>query len=78
MNVPNYNALVRMLANGTPTKPFSMATLPPIVSNHTKLSEIIRQSAERYGRPRAEVEAEIAARYVKKPVVSDLGGAMMR
>lgn len=77
MNVPNYNALVRMLTNGTPTKPFSMATLPPIVSDPARLTSIIRQSAERYGRPRAEVEAEIAARYVKKPAMPDLGSGMM-
>jgi Helicase HerA, central domain len=68
MNVPNYNAFVRMLANGTPTKPFSIATLPPIQSDPTRAAAIIEQSLARHGRPRAEVEAEISARYVKKPV----------
>ncbi len=77
MNVPNYNALVRMLTNGTPTKPFSMATLAPIVSDPARLAELIRQSAERYGRPRAEVEAEIAERYVKKPMMPRDPSAMM-
>ncbi|HMO78040.1 MAG TPA: type IV secretory system conjugative DNA transfer family protein [Candidatus Paceibacterota bacterium] len=77
MNVPNYNALIRMLANGTPTKPFSIKTLPPIVSDPSRLAAIIEASTLRYGRPREEVEAEIAERYVKKPVVSPFPSAMM-
>mgnify|MGYP001375065860 CR=1 FL=1 len=28
-NIPNWNAYMKILANGTPIKPFSMATLPP-------------------------------------------------
>jgi len=73
MNVPNYNAFIRMLANGTPTKPFSIETMPPIVSDPSRLAAIIQKSTERYGRPRAEVEQEIAERYIKKPLLpSDL------
>jgi len=68
MNVPNYNALVRILANGTPTKPFSIATLPPRQVDHAYSEALIARSSARYGRPRAEIEAEIAARYVKEPV----------
>ena len=70
MNVPNYNAFVRMLVNGVPSKPFSMATLPPITSDPARVAAVIEESASRYGRPRAEVEAEISARYVKKPAVA--------
>ena len=69
MNVPNYNAFVRLLANGTPTKPFSLATMPPMTSDFTRINELKAASAARFGRPRAEVEAEIAARYAKEPVV---------
>lgn len=77
MNVPNYNALVRVLANGVPTKPFSIATLPPIKSDLTRLAEIIDISIKRFGRPRAEVEAEISARYMKKTAPArDLGGIL--
>jgi len=77
MNVPNYNALIRMLANGTPTKPFSIATLPPIKSDASRVMALIEQSALRHGRPRAEVEAEISARYVKKSVAPAAPNGMM-
>jgi hypothetical protein len=81
MNVPNYNALVRILANGVPTKPFSIATMPPIHSDPAQVARLIEESAARHGRPRAEVEAEISARYEKKPVVAQppapAGGGMM-
>jgi len=67
MNVPNRNAYVRVLADGTPTKPFSIGTLPPAVIDRSRVEQLIKDSAARYGRPRAEVEAEIAQRYVKEP-----------
>jgi len=72
MNVPNYNALVRILANGVPTKPFSIATLPPITSDPGQVIRLIEESTRRYGRPRAEVESEIQARYQKKPAPAPL------
>lgn len=67
MNTPNYNAIARILANGVPTKPFSVAMRPPIESDPALVNELIEYSLARYGRPRAEVEAEISARYQKKP-----------
>ncbi len=69
MNIPNYNAIVRILANGKPTKPFSMATLAPITSDQTQVKRLIEQSATRYGRLRGEVEAEISARYSKPEIL---------
>ena len=69
MNVPNYNAFIRMLSNGVPTKPFSLATLPPIQSDISRVALMIKQSAERHGRPRQEIEDEILARYVKEPIL---------
>ena len=69
MNVPNYNAFIRMLSNGVPTKPFSIATLPPIKSDITRASAIIEQSFARHGRPREDVEKEISARYAKEPLL---------
>lgn len=65
MNTPNYNAVMRVLANGVPMQPFSVATMPPPVSSPEKVAAIIAQSYARYGRPRAHIEAEIAARYQK-------------
>lgn len=77
MNIPNYNSLLRVLANGTPTKPFSLVNATPIASDHSRIEPLIDYSIRRYGRPRAEVDAEIAARYVKKPLVPPPLGGMM-
>jgi Helicase HerA, central domain len=66
MNIPNWHACIRMLANGVPTKAFSLAALPPPVSQSTRTTALKEFSALHYGRPRAEVEADIAARYVKE------------
>ncbi len=65
MNVPNYQAFMRVLANGTPTQPFSVATMPPAETDHARVASLIEQSALRYGRSRAEVEEEIRLRYQK-------------
>jgi len=71
MNVPNYTALVRMLADGVPAKPFSLATLPPTASVAANVADMIAYSSSRYGRPRTEVEQEIAARYTKEMPAAD-------
>ncbi len=68
MNVPNRNAYVRVLANGTPAKPFSMNTFAPLPVDYARVASLITASAARYGRPRAQVESEIQARYMKEPV----------
>lgn len=79
MNVPNRNAYMRILANGTPTKPFSMQTLPPSETDHERVAALIAMSYQKYGRPREEIEAEIHERYKKETPALDatrpLGGA---
>ena len=65
MNIPNFKAYVRILANGVPTIPFSIDALPPITSNPARAAELMIQSLARYGRPRDEVEEEIYNRYRK-------------
>ena len=70
MNVPNYNAFVRMLSNGIPTKPFSIGTMAPFKAEIRRVAELKQLSALKYGRPRAQVEAEIQARYAKEPVAA--------
>lgn len=67
MNIPNRNAYMRILANGTPTTPFSVSTLPPSVTNHERVTNLIHNSYLRYGRSRTEIEDEIRVRY-QKPV----------
>jgi len=66
MNIPNYQAYLKILANGTPTKPFSVFTEPPPESDPELIAKIKQLSLSKYGRPRAAIEADIAARYQKK------------
>ena len=65
MNIPNYQAYMKILANGVPTQPFSVFTEPPPESDPARAAAIIAASGERYGRPRDEIEAEIQERYRK-------------
>ena len=67
MRIPNRNAYLQMIANGKPLAPFNIETMPldavakanpPGVS--TKIKEL---SFLTYGKPRAEVEADILRRY---------------
>lgn len=68
MNVSNHNAYLRVLANGTPTRPFSIQTFKPQDTDHDRVQRMIEMSYQKYGRPREEVEEEIAKRYQKKDV----------
>lgn len=66
MNIPNHNAYLKLLANGSPTKPFSADMMPPPESDPVRAQRIMAQSLSLYGVPRAQVDAEIAARYQKQ------------
>jgi hypothetical protein len=70
-NIPNWNAYMKMLAVGTPVKPFSMATLPPPEGSTEHLDALKELSYLKFGRPRSEVEAEIKKRYEKKAAGPD-------
>jgi hypothetical protein len=43
MNIPNYSAYLRVLANGVPTIPFSVETLPPTETNHAHVADMIQR-----------------------------------
>ncbi len=45
-NLPNYNAYVRLLVDGTPSSPFSISTLPPPAVNEDR-SDVVRRTSER-------------------------------
>jgi len=66
MNIENRNAYIRILANGTPPKPFDMATLPPEEVDPARVQELMEHSYQLYARSREEVEREITDRYRKK------------
>jgi hypothetical protein len=63
MNIENRNAYMRIIANGTPTPPFSMRTTNLPQANPDYAQELIEYSLLQYGRPREDVESEIRARY---------------
>lgn len=61
--MPNYVAAVKMLVDGAPAAPFSMNLPLPMGQPNKKLGEALRKlSAAKYGKPRAQVEAEIKKR----------------
>lgn len=67
VNLPNYNAAMRLMVRGLPSQPFSLASLPPLGTDNAELAAGLRQlSAAKYGRPRAEVEADINGRLVSQ------------
>jgi hypothetical protein len=65
IKLENRNAYMKMLIDGSPAKPFNIATLPPSPGNREIVSLIKELSHLKYGRDRAEVEAEIMAKYKK-------------
>ena len=61
MRLPKYHALVGLLIDGSPSRPFSMHTLRPTEypSDPVRPEKIRRASRDAYARPLAKVEAEI-------------------
>ncbi len=60
VNIDRFNAYVKLMVDGTASKPFNIATLPPQKHGNPELAEAIRQlSRLKFGRARAEVEAEL-------------------
>lgn len=74
--IPNHNTVTRMLIGGVPTQPFSMMTLPPLGNPNPQLALAIKQlSAAKFGRPRAQVDAEIFSRLkTEEPARPAFGG----
>lgn len=59
--IPKYNAYMRLMIDGMPSRPFSLATLPPPDMDHEegRREKIVRLSRERYCTPRDVVEDKI-------------------
>jgi len=64
VNIENRNAYIRLLANGSPTQPFSFHTMKPEESNMDYAMQVIEYSIEKYGKSRDEVDKEIKQRYL--------------
>jgi len=61
LSLPKYHAYMRLMANGMPSKPFSVSTLPPpkTEKDEKRLKILRRSSRERYCEKRDTVEDKI-------------------
>ncbi len=63
LNIPNYNAYAVLLIHGYTSQPFNFKTLYPEKPNKELAQKIAELSMLKYGRPREEIEEEIAQKY---------------
>ncbi len=63
MNIDNRNAIVKLLVNGRPERPFTIQTIKPGEGDRAVIERLQQLSYERYGRPRADIEADIRSAY---------------
>jgi hypothetical protein len=60
LTLPRYQAYLRLLIDGHPSRPFSLRTLPPPEQHDARRPEIVRRYCrQRYARPAERVEREI-------------------
>lgn len=60
INQENYHAIVKMVVNGLPSRPFAILSIPPPLVEHPEVGKAIHElSRLKYGRPRDIVDAEI-------------------
>lgn len=60
INQENYHAILKMIINGLPSRPFSIIGIPPPPIEHPEVGKAIRElSRLKYGRPREVIDAEI-------------------
>ena len=70
-NLPNYNAVMSLLVNGVPARPFTIQTVKPAESDSSKVPALKELSYLTYGKDREEIEADIRARYVEPEKIPD-------
>lgn len=63
LKLKNFTAIAKILVDGVPEKPFTLRIPPPPQGNNDLADKVKELSYLTYGRPRAEVEAEIMARF---------------
>ncbi len=60
VNIDRFNVYIKLMINGTASKPFNMATYPLPKNQNSEVAAAIKQlSRLKFGRSRGEVEAEI-------------------
>lgn len=71
--LPNYKTIASVLIKGVPSSAFNMSLVPPMSKSNQQLQDAIKKlSGAKYGRPRAQVEKEIAERLGS---IKSVGGA---
>jgi TraM recognition site of TraD and TraG len=65
--VENLNAYLAPLIHGQPSKPMSLSIQFPPHTDTARVDFLRQQSYARYGRPRAEIEEEIALKFAPQP-----------
>ena len=68
MNIDNFNAYIKMLSYGKPTKPFNIRMMPQEKGNMTIVENLKELSYLTYGQDRDIVEDEIMKKYKKEEV----------
>ncbi|TSA45979.1 DUF87 domain-containing protein [bacterium] len=63
INIDRFNAYLKLMVNGTVSRPFNMETLPPVKEGSAEIADAIRRLSKlKHGRARAEVEGDILER----------------
>ncbi len=71
VNLPNFNAAMRLMIGGLPSQPFTIRDSPPLGSANLELGQAIKQlSAAKFGHARAQVEQDILDRLSGRPARS--------
>jgi hypothetical protein len=63
VNIPNYNAYIKLLIHGYVSDAFNIKTLPPEPSSKELAEKVAELSMLKYGRDRAIIEEEIKEKY---------------
>lgn len=66
INIDNRNAYLKLLVNGQTTRPFNIKIEPPVAGDAMAVAALKEFSRATYGRPRAQIEADILRRYTGK------------
>lgn len=68
MNIDNFNAYVKILAHGKPTKPFNIQMMPQTKGNPAIVENLKELSYLTYGQDREMVEESILMKYKKEEI----------
>lgn len=73
MKVENFNCFVKVLMNGKPVPPFSLATYPPPIGNPEIVEQVKQLSYLKYGRDRKTVDDAIMKKYLSQSQAAQAG-----